>query len=262
MTLQIRGLGAGYQGSECLSGIDLDAAAGELVAVVGPNGAGKSTLLRAVSRLLAPRRGRVLLAGRDVATLDPRERARRIAYLPQVAAPPGVRVLDALLLGRMPYLRRRPGPADLAVVEEAVTALRLEPFLERAVTTLSGGELQKVLLARALVQQPELLLLDEPTNHLDPRNQLEVLAAVRELCSAAGMTTLVVLHDVNHALRFADSVAMLAGGRLAAQRPAAAISEADLEAVYGMTARFCRAPGVRLAHFDAPRAAARAEAAA
>ncbi len=213
--LRIADLTLGYGPVALLTGLDLVLSPGELLAVLGPNGAGKTTLLKALVQL-GPARcqcARLELDGEDVTRLGRRARARRIAYLPQQSQPVPIGVVDAVMLGRLPHRRWSAGgaSADLTLVEELLRALDLDALAERRCTELSGGELQKVLIARALAQTPRLLALDEPVNHLDLANQLEVLELVRGTLRARQLPGLVVLHDLNLALRFADRFLLLDG---------------------------------------------------
>ena len=209
--LEIHDLSLGYGQRSLLRGLDLTAQAGELLAVLGPNGAGKSTLLKALTHLLRPQTGSLLLDGERLSGLNRQVRARRVAYLPQQSQPAGVTVYEAVLLGRIPHLGWQVDERDLALIDAIIGHLELMPFAGRPCTALSGGELQKVLIGRALAQTPRMLLLDEPVNHLDLANQLDVLALIRRTARERDLVTLVVLHDLNLALRFADRFLLLDG---------------------------------------------------
>jgi iron complex transport system ATP-binding protein len=231
--LSVRGLTLRYpRGPALVTGLDFDAASGELLAVLGPNGAGKSTLLKALVHLLRPRAGSARLDGADLTRLGPRERARRVAWLPQQSRPAPVTVAEAVLLGRLPH--GGGGAEDLAILEAVLAALGLAALAGRPCTELSGGELQKVLIARALAQTPRLLALDEPVNHLDLARQIEVLELVRKTTRARGLVTLVVLHDLNLALRFADRFLLLDGRGDARLGPMDSLDAATAGAVYGI----------------------------
>lgn len=244
--LEVSGLALGYAGPPLLRGLDLGAAAGEVLAVIGPNGAGKTTLLKALARLLRPRAGRLVLDGIDLARLSRRARARRIAYLPQHSQAVPVSVTEAVRLGRLPHRDWPRGAEDRALVDGVITALGLAPLAARACTALSGGELQKVLIARALVQAPRLLALDEPVNHLDLANQLEVLGLVRDTTRTEALVTLVVLHDLNLALRFADRFLLLDGQGGWQAGPIGALAPAAVGRVYGLELAVGEIAGHRL----------------
>ncbi|MBK1707255.1 ABC transporter ATP-binding protein [Halochromatium glycolicum] len=217
-----------------LEELSLSVASAELLAVLGPNGVGKSTLLKLIAGLLPCEQGRICVDATDVSALSRRERARRIAYLPQLTEIAPVTVFEAVLLGRLPHLGLQPSERDLAMVDTMICELGLASLSSRRVNLLSGGELQKVMIARALVQEPRLLLLDEPVNHLDLRNQIAVLRSIQGLTRAHALITLVVLHDLNLALRFADRFLLL-GSRAAVTtgRMEALASEA-VGAAYGI----------------------------
>ncbi|MER5934691.1 ABC transporter ATP-binding protein [Streptomyces sp. NPDC002054] len=235
--LRIEGLRYETGGHTLLHGIDLTARPGETVGVAGPNGSGKTTLLRCVYGTLRPTAGRILLDGRDAASLTVRERARRVAVVPQDASGTfGLTVREVVAMGRSPHKRfwEQDGPADVRRTEEALRTVGIPAFAERTFDELSGGERQRALVARALVQDPGLLALDEPTNHLDIRYQLEVLALVRGLPA----TGLLVLHDLNLAASFCDRLCLLHEGRVVASgTPAEVLTEEMLGEVYGVRTR-------------------------
>jgi iron complex transport system ATP-binding protein len=230
-----RGLRVELGGGVILHGVDLTVEAGEWVAVIGPNGAGKSTLLNAVTGLV-PATGVASLFGRDVRRMRHRERARVVAMVVQSpVVPPGVTVLDYVLLGRTPYIPRfgRESAADLDVVREVLVRLELRDFADRVLPTLSGGELQRVFLARALAQEARLLLLDEPTSALDIGHQQEVLDLVDTLRRDRELTVLTTMHDLSIAGAYADRVVLLAGGRVVASgTPREVITESMIATHY------------------------------
>lgn len=221
-------------GRDILRDVSLHAAPGDVVGVVGPNGSGKSTLLRTIYRELRPAAGRVLVDGMDVARLGRRRLARRLAVVPQEhPAEFELTARDIAAMGRAPHqggLRRDPGGDDRIVT----ASLELVGMGDRApdpFDRLSGGEKQRVLIARALAQEPALLVLDEPTNHLDMRHQLETLALLRRL----GFTVLAALHDLNLAARFCDRLSVLDAGRVAGSgTPAGVLTPDLLSRVYGV----------------------------
>lgn len=217
-----------------LDRLSLTAAAGELLAVLGPNGVGKSTLLKLIAGLLPSGTERLRLDALDLHALSPRERAKRIAYLPQNTQTAQVSVFEAVLLGRLPHLGLRPSAQDLLVVEATIQDLRLAHLSARRVDRLSGGELQQVVIARALVQEPRLLLLDEPVNHLDLHNQIAVLETISALTRRHGLVTLVVLHDLNLALRFADRFLLLGLDGAVSTGPVTELSADRVGKAYGI----------------------------
>ncbi|WP_229679637.1 ABC transporter ATP-binding protein [Agrococcus terreus] len=223
------------------------APSGAITALVGPNGAGKSTTLRAVAGLVPDRArasGAVLLDGERLDALPARERARRVALVEQsTEVPPQLTAREAVRLGRTPHHRLLGfSIGDDAIVDAALGDAGAATLADRRLGELSGGELQRVHLARALAQQPRLLLLDEPTNHLDVAWQLELLALVRRL--AADIPVVMTLHDLALAATHADRVVLLDGGRVAAEgAPDAVLSPARIRAAYGVEAEIDAAPG-------------------
>ncbi len=233
-------------GVRAVQGVSLAAHAGELLLVIGPNGAGKSTLLKLFAGLVAPDAGRVALDGRPVARIAPRERARRIAVVPQfLHALPQTSVASFVGGGRYAHLDRwrRSSSADRAAVRSALADADVTDLAERALEELSGGQRQRVLIARALAQEAELLLVDEPTSSLDPEHQVQAFALLARLC-AEGRTVLVVTHELNLASQFASRIALLADGCVVAHGGVEDVLRRDvLEPVYGRHLAYGRLPG-------------------
>ncbi|MFH7597817.1 ABC transporter ATP-binding protein [Streptomyces racemochromogenes] len=246
--LAVEALRCQVDGRTLLDDVGLAARPGETVGVVGPNGSGKTTLLRCVYGALRPTAGRVLLDGADAAALGVKERARRVAVVPQdTAGTFGLTVREVVSMGRSPHKRfwEQDGPDDRRRVADALEGVGVSAFAGRRFDGLSGGERQRALIARALVQEPGLLALDEPTNHLDIRCQLEVLALVRRL----PVTSLIVLHDLNLAASFCDRLYVLSGGRVVAQGPPRDVLTEDLLAqVYGVRAHVAVHPATGAPH--------------
>lgn len=239
--LQIEGLTAGYGAEAVIEGMDLALPRGKITAIIGANACGKSTLLRAMSRLLRPEAGQVLLDGAPVHAMPPRTLARRLGLLPQSPiAPEGITVLDLVSRGRHPHqgLFGRWTAGDEAAVAEALEMTGTADLAERLVEDLSGGQRQRVWIAMALAQQTDVLLLDEPTTYLDINHQVEVLDLLTDLNRARGTTVVMVLHDLNLAARYADMLVAMAGGQVVgAGSPAEILTEAMLAEVFGLTAR-------------------------
>jgi iron complex transport system ATP-binding protein len=235
--LEARGLGHVYPGGiEALAGIDLALEEGELVCVLGPNGAGKSTLLKALGGLLAPTSGTALLEGRELAQWPSRERAQRIAVVPQqLRAIPDLTADAFVAHGRYAHQARfaRPDAADRAAVTSALEAADAAELADRPLSELSGGQRQRVLVARALAQEAPLLLVDEPTAGLDPEHQLAVFDLLAAL-TCHGRAALVVTHELNLASQFATRLVLMAGGRIAGAGTAEEVLRPEaLEPVYG-----------------------------
>ncbi|MDD5307883.1 MAG: ABC transporter ATP-binding protein [Deltaproteobacteria bacterium] len=228
---------AGYaNGPDAVAGVDLRASAGRILVLTGPNGAGKSTLLAVLAGILAPRRGRVTIDGRDVCSLPGPERARLMGYLPQeVRASAPFTVREVVALGRFPHGRGLAFETDddLCAVDEALAATGMTALAGRPFGELSGGEKQRVLIASILAQGPRVLLLDEPTSALDLGRKAEVFAILRER-ARKGAAVVVVTHDLNLAGVFADEVALLAKGVILVLGPPAQVLRREvLEPAYG-----------------------------
>lgn len=199
------------------SSMDVAAPAGEMLAILGNNGAGKSTLLDLLAGMTRPNEGLVEVGGVDIGTLNRRQVAQRIAYVAQQQTVPHLSVYDEVLLGRKPHISWNVTERDRQIVAESIAQLGLAGFARRYCDELSGGERQKVFIARALAQEPEVLILDEPTSALDPKNQLEVLRIVRDVTHRNNLATVLVLHDINLALRFCDRFMLVRDGAVVAQ---------------------------------------------
>jgi iron complex transport system ATP-binding protein len=235
--LSVAALHASYGGDEVLHGLDLAVQAGEMVGLLGPNGSGKSTLLRVLSGLLTPSAGRVTLAGGDLHGYSARRRARLIGLVQYATIPFAFPVVDVVAMGRNPYLGLLESPTarDFAAINSALERTDCLHLRERLVTELSGGELQRVIVARALAQEPRVLLLDEPTAHLDLNHQLEIARMLRQLNAEQGLTVLWVSHDLNLAAEFCGRLLMLHEGRLVADGPPAEVITPEwLASVYGL----------------------------
>jgi iron complex transport system ATP-binding protein len=235
--LLLDNLTAGYRGNPAVRGVSLRVAGGEVLGLIGPNGAGKTTLLRAIDATLPLTAGSARLDGQELHRLSPLERARRVAVVPQgLRLPEGFTVAEVVLMGRNPHLPPLGGeqPHDYAAAEEAMRQADLLHLAGRRVGEISGGEQQRVLVARALAQQPALLLLDEATAHLDLRHQGEVMRLVRRL-ARRGLAVIAALHDLNLAAMFADRLALLRDGELlACDAPRAVLTQELLRSAYGV----------------------------
>lgn len=236
MKLEVNKVAVAIDSRRIVEEISLQVAMGEIVGLIGPNGSGKSTLLRSVYRLLKPVAGYVHLGGEDVWRLSARESARRTGVVVQETPSDfDFTVREVVEMGRTPHkgMLEADNARDAQLVADALARVRMSAFIERSFNTLSGGEKQRVLVARALAQEPKLLVLDEPTNHLDIRYQLEILNLVRGL----GITTLVTLHDLNLAAAYCHRLYLLANGRIAtAGAPRDVLTPDWVRTVYGVDA--------------------------
>ena len=241
MTLKVENLNVSIAQQPILQDLSLDFAAGRRTAIVGPNGAGKSTLLRAVAGLNHDYTGSICLDGQEIRQLARQHMARKLAILPQgAAAPPDTTVGQLVDYGRFPYrswFRTSDVKADREAVTWAMQVTKVTQFRDRQVQSLSGGERQRAFLAMALAQQPETLLLDEPTTYLDIAHQLEVMKIVTTINETYGMTVIMVLHDINHALQYADEIAVLKDKHIVAQgAPETVLTVEMLAQVFGVRA--------------------------
>ena len=247
LRIEARGLRVSLKGREVLRGLDATALPGQLTAVIGPNGAGKTTLLRAIAGLLAPTAGEALIDGRASTRWQPRQLARVLAYLPQERTVHWALNARAVVgLGRLPYQLPGAGEstADRAAIESALAAMDIAQLVGRPVTELSGGERARVLVARALAQEPRALLADEPAAGLDPSHQLALFRHLAALAES-GRTVVVALHDLSLAARFCHSMVLVHQGRaFAAGPPQEVLAPAHLAAAYGITARYHVLDGV------------------
>ena len=240
-TLQASELTLAYDKVTIVDDLSLDIPTGQVSIVVGANGCGKSTLLRALSRLLKPAGGQVLLDGADIHSKPAKEVAKTLGLLPQSpTAPDGITARELISRGRYPHqgLFKRFSAEDESAVQRAMDLTGTTELAERSVDELSGGQRQRVWIAMALAQETDLLLLDEPTTFLDVAHQLEVLDVVSELNRTRGVTVIIVLHDLNLAARYADHLIALKDGKIyAAGHPTEVVTEKTVKAVFGMPSR-------------------------
>ncbi len=240
-TIEIQNAAFSYDGkTDVFSGLSHTITSDEIFCILGPNGIGKSTLLKAILNLHRLRAGHILIDGRDVTDFRPSELARVIAYIPQTYAPTfPYKVLDMVLMGRMPYLNTMAHPTDedFEKCGEAIALLGLTDLVDRPCTQLSGGQLQLVMLARAIAQEAEFIVLDEPTAHLDYGKQMVTLDMIRSMRSR-GVGIIMTTHDPDHAFLVCDKAAVMAEGRfLAVGRPDEVVTEENLAAAYGVGIR-------------------------
>jgi iron complex transport system ATP-binding protein len=238
MNLTINKLSFSYSGHDVLKEIELSVGAGELLSIVGPNGSGKSTFLKCINRILKPKQNTVLIDGKDVGSLDLKELSKIVGYVPQSSTSTfPFTVFDVVLMGRKPYIHWNIGEHDNEIVAEMLDFLGIGHLAMRHFDELSGGEQQKVIIARALAQQPKLLILDEPTSSLDIKHQLEILCMLRSLTHSKERSVIVSMHDLNLASRFSDRMLMVKKGCVyAVGTPSEVITEQNIEAVYGIKA--------------------------
>ncbi len=237
MKITIKDVSFSYGSSLILDNLNLAVGDSEILGLVGPNGSGKTTLIKCIDRILKPK-GSILLDSMDLASLSRSDIAKQIGYVPQSGSGMmGSTVFETILMGRRPHINWRVSEKDLDIVIEVIELLHLEELAMREFGQLSGGQRQKVLIARALAQEPAVLLLDEPTSNLDMKHQLEVMEIIREMVSKRKISAVMALHDLNLAARFVDKLAVLKNGKIwAAGEPASLLTPEMIRDVYSVEA--------------------------
>jgi len=228
-----------YAAIPILKDIELEVGLGEMLSIVGPNGSGKSTLLKCINRILKTCQNSVLIDGQDTSKLNLKELSKLMGYVPQSSTSTfSFTVFDVVLMGRKPYIHWNIGQQNNDIVADMLEFLGISHLAMRHFNELSGGEQQKVIIARALTQQPQLLLLDEPTSSLDIKHQLEILCILKSLAKTQERSVIVAMHDLNLASRFSDRMLMLKQGQIfAVGTPSYVLTEENIESVYGIKAQ-------------------------
>ncbi len=234
--LRIKNLNWGFNGRNIFNSVNVRIPAGTFTGIIGPNGAGKTTLLKLILKLLPPDRKSIFLDNKDITLFSRKDMARKMSYVPQT---PGVdfgfTVKHMVAMGRNPHLRSFSSETseDRAIVTDALKDTQIEYLSSKDISKISGGELQRVIIARALAQKPAVLALDEPTNHLDLNHQMKILSLVRDLSDVKGITVIAVLHDFNHALEYCDNLILMNGGAVVASGiPENVITPENMHTVY------------------------------
>jgi iron complex transport system ATP-binding protein len=237
--LNVQGLFFGYKNESILEDVAIQLNKGEVLSIVGPNGTGKTTLLKCIVGVARPKLGTISIDGKNTDQMTRRDLARCISYVPQSAPSKfPVTVFDAVLMGRRPYITWKPSKKDLEIVAAIIASMNLQDVALRDFDQLSGGQKQKVLLARAVAQETDYLLLDEPTSNLDLRHQIEVMEMISNMVMANGVAAILAMHDLNLASRFSHRMVMLNGGRLFCDgKPEQVMTEENIKIVYGVEAR-------------------------
>lgn len=237
--LEVSGLTFGYGSESLLEDVTFSLEKPELVCVIGPNGVGKTTLVKCINRILKPDRGSVMLDGEDVRGMSLMALARRMAYVPnRIDSVFRTTVAEMVLMGRFPHSEWATSDHDLDVAEEALDATGLQSLSHRDINELSSGQMQKVLIARGLAQEPDVLILDEPTSNLDAKHQMEVMGFLRGYASSRGVIVLMVCHDLNLTAAYADRVMIVHGRGIAADGPVwDVMTEENIGRVYGVRSR-------------------------
>ena len=241
--LTVNGLSFSYPSLDVIRDVSFEGMPGEVVSILGVNGAGKSTLLKCINRILRMSSGSVTVSGCDITSLSARELAQRMSFVIQGGKFSSTSVFDAILLGRKPYIEWDATKKDYEIVKDSIRRLGLEEYALRNVMEMSGGESQKVALARTIVQQTDVMLLDEPTSALDLKNQLEVMNIVREEVRRRNVAAVVTMHDLNLALRFSDKFLMVKDRRIYSMGGMETITVEAIKDVYGVDAEIAEVGG-------------------
>jgi iron complex transport system ATP-binding protein len=238
MKLSLEHICMNYGKHKALDDISFDVQPGEVLSIVGPNGSGKSTIIKCIAQVLNPTGGQILADGRDLSKIELNEVAKLIGYVPQnfhylfYST-----VMETVLLGRKPHVKWRISQHDLDIVQQALSDMNINEMADKFMDELSGGEKQKVYIARTLAQQPQLYLLDEPTSNLDLKHQIEVLEITKRLTKEQGASMVVALHDLNLAMKYSDRIVMLEKGRMYAYgKPEDVLTVNNIDSVYGVEA--------------------------
>ena len=234
MILTVQGIRFHYPGRPVLEEASFAVEKGEVLAILGTNGTGKTTLLKCLNRILTPAAGTVLIKDEPISAFSRNALAQKMGYVEQQRSGSRATVFNTVLLGRKPYIRWDITQNDMAIAAQALETLGLEAYALRYLDELSGGELQKVVIARALAQEPEILLMDEPTSSLDLKNQIEVVNLIRQISRERGIAAVVAMHDLNLALRFADRFILLKDKTIYAAGGSEVMTPENIEAVYAV----------------------------
>lgn len=235
-----------YSQKKVLKDVSFQLEKGHFLALLGNNGAGKSTLLKCFNRILEPEDGMIYVSGHEINTLKRNQIAQTLAFVAQHNDVGQMTVFDTVLLGRKPYIKINPGERDLAITQDVIERMELTDYALRYVDELSGGELQKVVIARALAQQPKVLLLDEPTSNLDLHNQHEVMRIAREIAKKDDILVIVVIHDLNLAVRYCDRFLFLKDGRVYSFGDISTVNRENILDVYGVDTRIYNLDGQKI----------------
>ena len=235
----VKGLNQYYGAWQALTDITFTAECGEMIAILGPNGSGKSTLVKTLCRILSYREGSVQWDGQEISTVDSREFAKNIAYIPQDDSAIGYnRIFDSVLIGRRPHTDFNYGPKDLGKAANSIHLMGLDYISDKTLNAISGGQRQKVHIARAIAQEPKMFVLDEPTSALDPKNQNVTMRIMNSIRVNTGAGAIIALHDLNLALRYCEKTLLLKDGRVFAfGKTSEVLTEETIFSVYGIHCR-------------------------
>ena len=238
--MKVEGLGFSWGDNLVIDSVDFIVKENELVSVLGKNGAGKSTLLKCLNKILRPNRGKITIHGEDISELGILTTSKKMSYVPQsITSNFSMDVFDVILLGRRPYINWSVGEKDRDLVSKTIDKMGLTDFAFRRFDRLSGGEKQRVIIAKAVAQDPNLFLFDEPTSDLDLKNQIEVMKELRKIVSEDnGKAAVIAIHDINIASRFSDRIMLLHEGKIISNgKPSDVLTPENIELVFEVTSR-------------------------
>jgi iron complex transport system ATP-binding protein len=237
--IRIQGVEVRYNSVKALDDISMDVDEGEIVAVLGPNGSGKTTLLKTIDGILKPVKGSVYIDSKNVLQMGRKEAAKLVSFVPQhINMVQGVKVIDFVVTGRKPHIDLAPTTRDIELVLKYLRYVDAEHLADRDIMELSGGEFQRILIARALVAEPRIILLDEPTANLDIKYQIAILNLIAKLSKEKKLTVVMSLHDLTQAYRYAEKAIFLNNGRVHAMgKIEEVMNEEVIEIVYGVKAK-------------------------
>ena len=238
--MKVEGLRFSWGDNLVIDSVDFAVKENELISILGKNGAGKSTLLKCLNKILRPSQGKILIQGEDVTELDILTTSKKMSYVPQsITSNFSMDVFDVVLLGRRPYINWSVGENDRNLVSKTIDRMGLSDFAFRRFDRLSGGEKQRVIIAKAVAQDPDLFLFDEPTSDLDLKNQIEVMKELRKIVSEEnGKAAVIAIHDINIASRFSDRIILLHEGEIISNgKPSDVLTPENIELVFEVTSR-------------------------
>ena len=242
--LSVRDLKFSYDETPILNGVSFDAEPNTIISILGPNGTGKTTLLKCLCNLHRPQEGSITIDGKEILDMPNREIAKHIGFVPQSTPPSRNTVFDTALIGRKPHMDWGMTKRDYEITWEILKALKLDHLALRKSNEISGGEFQKVQIARAIIQEPDVLILDEPSNNLDISNQHRTMHTIMDFVRSRGMCTIMTMHDINLAVHYSDRLLFLKDGKVAAYGGMEIITEDLIEQVYGIESEIIYHRGV------------------
>lgn len=244
--LSVRDLMFSYGETPILKGVSFDAEPNTIISILGPNGTGKTTLLKCLCNLHRPQEGSITIDGKEILEMPNREIAKHIGFVPQSTPPSRNTVFDTALIGRKPHMDWGMTKRDYEITWEILKALKLDHLALRKSNEISGGEFQKVQIARAIIQEPDVLILDEPSNNLDISNQHRTMHTIMDFVRSRGMCTIMTMHDINLAVHYSDKLLFLKDGKVAAYGGMEIVTEDLIEQVYGIESEIIYHRGVPL----------------